>query len=378
MNICIILSRGLSLHKWSELGIIERELQVYKELVNHGHNITLITFGNSDDNNYLHNNNLKIDVVPYFSRINRPKLKLLRIIYLSLFPFILRKKISNIDLVRTHQKNSGLFALILKLFYKKKVVVRCGYEPLLNNQYTNALSWMSKLYEKLYSSILYKYCDNIIVTSERIKNFINDNFLNVNGKITVIPNCIDEKVFKKKQLKKINNSLLFIGRLNSEKNLISLIEGLYNSKYRLDIIGDGPERPTLINIIKKVDANVNFLGVISNKDLPDIINKYDLFILPSLQEGNPKSLLEAMSCESIVLGTDVIGIKEIITNGYNGLLCQANSKSIRESIDYYFDNKNKIIDMGLNARKTILKNYSIDKVSKFEIDLLSNIFKDNN
>jgi glycosyltransferase involved in cell wall biosynthesis len=85
-------------------------------------------------------------------------------------------------------------------------------------------------------------------------------------------------------------------------------------------------------------VKADFCGIKSNQLLPDELNVSEIFILPSLYEGNPKALIEAMACGKPVIGTKVTGIKELILHGETGLLCDPDIDSIRETI------KNLLID----------------------------------
>jgi glycosyltransferase involved in cell wall biosynthesis len=64
------------------------------------------------------------------------------------------------------------------------------------------------------------------------------------------------------------------------------------------------------------------MGVVPNSELPAVLNRYRWYILPSLHEGMPKTLLEAMACGLVCIGTDVDGINQIIEDGVNGYLAE--------------------------------------------------------
>ena len=93
--------------------------------------------------------------------------------------------------------------------------------------------------------------------------------------------------------------------------------------------------------------------------------KKDLFILLSRYEGNPKSLLEAMSCRMIVLASNVRGIKNIIQDNRNGFLINFKNGELVKKVNYLSQKKQleKIRD---NARKYIMDNHSLEKISLLE------------
>ena len=83
----------------------------------------------------------------------------------------------------------------------------------------------------------------------------------------------------------------------------------------------------------------------------------------------PKTLLEAMACGLPVLGTDVDGIREVIRHGENGILCDADPKSIREAIISVMEDKELKEKVGEKARKTVEQRFSLDKLTNKELEL---------
>ena len=104
-----------------------------------------------------------------------------------------------------------------------------------------------------------------------------------------------------------------------------------------------------------------FLGNIDNHLLPDIYNKCDIYVLCSRYEGNPKTLLEAMACGCFVIGTDIVGIREIITTDITGILVQENSQSLRESILKFINNADRRMTLGKAARQQVVQRNSLDE-----------------
>ena len=159
-----------------------------------------------------------------------------------------------------------------------------------------------------------------------------------------------------------------MGRLSKQKNYELLFEALKDSNYEVDIIGHGNYK-IYESIISKNKINVNFLGNVPNSDLPKIYNSYKTFILCSLYEGHPKSLLEAMSCGINCIGTNVQGISELYDNN-NFELVDLNSKSLRSKIDYPM-----LRDSNINfyAAEYINNNFSIPHIKKKYLNLYKKI-----
>jgi glycosyltransferase involved in cell wall biosynthesis len=216
------------------------------------------------------------------------------------------------------------------------------------------VSWVEK--------ITYKTADRIILTSKRDKDFVVGRFKINSEKIKIIPNYIDTELFRPFSLEKEKNRIIFVGRLEAQKNLFNLIKALSGIPVKLVLIGRGFLKEKLEELAKEKKVDVKFINKIANKDLPQEYNKSKLFILPSFYEGCPKALLEAMSCGLPCIGSNVEGIKEIITHKENGYLCKTDSESIRKAIIEVLNNKGLQNRIGENARKTILENFSFENI----------------
>jgi glycosyltransferase involved in cell wall biosynthesis len=114
-----------------------------------------------------------------------------------------------------------------------------------------------------------------------------------------------------------------IGRLDRQKGFSTLIEAMARLKggpLRCAILGDGPERPRLEALIRRhrLERSVWLLG--EKGEVPSWLSAFDLYCLPSLWEGLPNSLLEAMALGLPVVASAVDGVPEAVTNGKDGVL----------------------------------------------------------
>jgi glycosyltransferase involved in cell wall biosynthesis len=368
MNLILFFSYGVSLKTWHETGLLDREALFYKRILEEDINVKFLTYGNDLD--YQYKNELgNIKITPFYSFANKPSKKYLRLVHALLLPIILRKEIKNADSLKTNQMSGSWVAVLSKLLFRKKLIVRCGFEWYRFIQ-RQSNSIFRKLIIYIIEWISYHFADGIILAAEDDKDFVNKRFMiRTNEKVKVIPNYIEVEIFKPMfGEKKKNNHLLFIGRLTKQKNLFNLLKAIEKSKYTLHIIGDGELKKELEAFCTQHQININFLGQFPNNEIPKIINQYEVFILPSYYEGNPKTLLEAMSCGLSVIGTEVEGIKNIIEHKVNGYLCQTDSVSIRAAIDKVMSDAPLRIAIGQAARQYIIKFCSLDIVLKKELN----------
>ncbi len=176
---------------------------------------------------------------------------------------------------------------------------------------------------------------------------------------------------KKIKIKKLNNrqlKIFSVGNINKVKNHFFAIKNLSKLKlnYKYKIIGSKINTQAhLYNYLKnylvnnKLKKKVKFLGYKKQIEILKIINKFDIFLLPSITEGTPISLLEAMSLGKICVCSKVGDIPLIIKNNQNGFLINLNEKSFLKTIYKIKRMREKEIKkIQINAIKTINKNFS--------------------
>jgi glycosyltransferase involved in cell wall biosynthesis len=262
-------------------------------------------------------------------------------------------------------------AVLTKLIYRNKLVARTGYMLSINLMKSNPKS-RRKRFIKFIEMIAYKLAGAIITTSQTNFEYVEKNY-SPHGIHVLIPNYVETNVFKPMNMTKKKGSICFVGRLTKEKNLFALLVALKSLPYILSIIGLGEQEEQLKKFANKNKVNVDFLGNVPNHKLPEILNQHELFILPSLYENMPKTLLEAMSCGMPVIGTNVKGINEVIEHGKNGILCNTDSNSIRNAIINLMGDETLKQNLGENARKTIVEDYSLDNLAKKELGLMEEL-----
>ncbi|MHA4843906.1 glycosyltransferase [Flavitalea antarctica] len=157
---------------------------------------------------------------------------------------------------------------------------------------------------------------------------------------TVINNGIDQRKFDpSRSYKNIREELnigrakvlvLFIARFTAHKQPLSLFEAFRkavtsNSEMHLLMVGDGDQKGMASDVIQRSGLHDKVTLLPFRQDVADLLAAADIFVLPSLWEGLPIGLLEAMAMGKPVIATNVDGTKEIIRNNENGLLIETNN-----------------------------------------------------
>lgn len=168
--------------------------------------------------------------------------------------------------------------------------------------------------------------------------------LGINAQFT--PNGVNRKNFTSKQkarkLLGFKNDffVLFVGSLIKRKGVEYLIQAMKNNKTQLRIVGDGEEKPKLMALAKKNKVNAIFMGTQPKKVTAKIVSACDIFVLPSLYEGRPNALMEAMVAGKPCIATRINGAQELITNCGSGYLVEKeDSKELNRRLTELINNK---------------------------------------
>lgn len=364
-TLALFFTAGISLKTWHEIGMIDREVAIYNDLSKYFKHIYFFTYGDKGDlkfKSYLTDN---ITIIPkkYISN---------SLLYSFMIPFIHRKIFKDVDILKTNQMPGAWSAVLTKLIYRNKLVVRTGYMLSIRIAKDNPNRLKKRLIKNI-ERIAYKRADGIITSSSYNYEYVVRNY-NPTCLHLFIPNYVETNIFKPiSKIKKKQGSICFIGRLTRQKNLFALLEALKGSPYTLTIIGSGEQEEQLKKFATENKIEANFLGNVPNHKLPEILNQHELFILPSLWEGMPKTLLEAMACGLPVIGTKIEGTKEVITHGKNGILCDTDTDSIKEAIITLLEDEELQQKLGENARNTIVEHYSLNNLALKELKLMEKL-----
>ena len=195
-------------------------------------------------------------------------------------------------------------------------------------------------YERL--DLVLKDADLVICASDKIRNIIHSSYNVPSTKTHVIRCGIIPHSFPYSQQLPGTLKILSVARLHSVKGLPYLIEACAilrdrNIDFECTIVGEGAERATLEEMIlrNRLGSSVKLTGALPNEKLPLIYADHSIFVLPSLSEGLPVVLIEAMATGLPVVATEVGGIPEIVQDGVNGILGKPQSaQEIADAIEY--------------------------------------------
>lgn len=217
----------------------------------------------------------------------------------------------------------------------------------------------------------------VIAVSEGIRAELTKSGIR-DSRITVIPNAVApscgeaetqiRRQEKRRALAFAQDELVvgYMGRLSEEKGLTYLLEAVAELRdaavrVKLLVVGDGPERAALEQQVKArgLENMVIFAGF--QTDIESWYPAFDIFTLPSLTEGTPLALLEAMAVGVPVIASAVGGVPKVVTDGVNGLLVPpGNPSAIRKKIQLLHGNSELSCRLGRAGLDTVKVKYGID------------------
>ena len=214
---------------------------------------------------------------------------------------------------------------------------------------------------KAISRPIWGAADALVANSEGLKSIAHR--VEPSVEIEVIPNGIDTHRFRPSKEKRKGDviRILFVGRLEPYKGLDDLIEAIALIKPRLtcglavDIVGDGSLRDDLPEQIRRSDVSqeVHFRGGVSPDCIPFEFQKADVFVLPSIVEGMPNVVLEAMASGIPVVATRIPGSQELVIDGQTGLLVPHSSPAeLGRALLRLIEDRRGREQMGRNGRSS--------------------------
>ncbi len=215
---------------------------------------------------------------------------------------------------------------------------------------------------------------------------VDSSFLqypNVNKNVIVIPNGVNIDKFDNIKINKCENfKIIWVGRLHPQKGLTYLLdalalikEELEKNKAEVHLIGSGEIESELKEKCTNLGLNgvVKFRGKVYGDDLIKEYKSSHLFVLPSLYEGQPLTLLEAWAAKLPVLVTDVGGNKDFVVEGENGYIIPAKEiKMLAETLLKAVKNK-ELQKMGEEGYNLVKNNYTWDRMTEKTIEIYEKI-----
>lgn len=216
--------------------------------------------------------------------------------------------------------------------------------------------------------------DRVIVSANSVRDFYVDQIHADPGKIDVVYNAVDWKSIQPSKSREEMRASLglqasaklagMIARLTEQKGHRYLFQAMATpalADLQLVVVGDGDLRELLKTEAQAlgIASRVHFLG--ARRDLGDLLAAMDVFVMPSLWEGLPLSLILAMGAAMPVVATEVAGIPEIVVDRETGWLVPAgNARALASALAEVFADRARAMNVGKAARDFVLPRFGVD------------------
>jgi len=284
-------------------------------------------------------------------------------IVLSLIKLYKAVRENKIDILHSHSRTTQVLGCLLQRFTGVKHVFTChGF------------------FKRRFSRRVFPcWPDKIIAISDQVREHLINDFKLSPQRIDLVYNGIDMDKFSPPSFENRQKAKLKIGlgsgpvvgilaRLSDVKGHRYLIEAMKDilpiyPQARLLIAGEGKMEKELRKLTEDFGIKANVIFVTNTIDTREVLSAIDFFVMPSLNEGLGMALMEAMSMGLTVIGSSVGGIKTLIKDKENGLLVNPKDpRGISQAIISLISDSKKALDLGRNAHKYMVNNFSRDKM----------------
>ena len=296
---------------------------------------------------------LGFDVIKAVKRTRNPS---------GYFPFIFQSiyklLFCDYDIIHAHYvPHSAFIPAMLKWIKKKPLIVTFHGTDARIFPFKNRINRMLTMF-------VVNRSDKVIARSEEMKEVLEKLGV-LNKKIVVIGAGVDTNLFhpidkykvrEDLELPKTKYIILFVGRLHKLKGVELIYECARNMPKALFVmVGDGDVKTDLKNCI--------FVGERRHEEIPLWMPAADILILPSYSEGLPNVVMEALSCGTPAIVTDVGGCSEVVRDGETGFVVPVGDvEALRDRIKYLLENEDLREKMGKLGREDMIERYEREKV----------------
>ncbi len=305
----------------------------------------------------------------------------------------------NINVIQTHLLRILNIPVMFLMRYKPNLLVYWTFQNArfsLREDHLSSKKWLLKPKRWVYRLLYLKAAERIsgyIAVSREVKQALVTEIGSIGDKVTVIFNSVDIRRYHPDADKKVIREQLGFDKQARIISVVATFKEQKGHRFLIDaaselvkrypdllilFIGDGGLRGDLKRQTEeqKLVNHIQFLG--TRQDIPDLLAASDLFVLPSLWEGLPMALVEAMASGLPIVATDVSGSRQAIQSGETGILVPpGDADELVEAITNLLTNPDIGTKMGVAARLSAEQEFSSRKQALDHIALYQQSFDQN-
>jgi glycosyltransferase involved in cell wall biosynthesis len=299
----------------------------------------------------------------------------------------IRREREKYDVVNVHAPYGCVYGIFRRLFRHEKlpayVMTMQGsedrYVRMMGGEHRKGRAWhfglRNRLWHRAYHQTMYSYsirtADYGTVANREAWICAELKYGVEPGKIRFVPNGVEERFFAEREYKSISPMrLLYVGTWLDRKGIYYLADAFdilcrANPSVSLTVAGCGGSDEYIKSFFASgVRDRVNVIPFIARDHMPALYAGHDVFVFPSLFEGMPLTLLEAMASGMPVVTTSTSGMADVVEDGFNGLLVPpADAEAIAESTSRFCSSTELRCQLGREARNT-MRRYTWAKVTR--------------
>lgn len=312
----------------------------------------------------------------------------------EIFDYIIKEQP---DIIHLNSSKAGVLGSIAVYFAKSKIKPSKIVYTVHGWAFLEPVSTKTKLLYLWAEKFSARFRDTLIVLSQKECDVTLNKRLSHPSKINIIPHGIDYGAMSFYIREKSRNLLgekLGNIKFSDEDFIVGAVANFYptkgieflaraaaqmpkifnNRKIFFIIIGDGRERAKLELLIKKYRLQDNFYLAGAIPEAYKLFYAFDVFALPSVKEGFPYVILEAMAAGTPIIATGVGGIPEIINNNFSGILVPPqNPDALKNALMEFLSSSSKRKSCGEAAQKILRENYGIEKMLRTTSELYNKL-----
>jgi len=267
----------------------------------------------------------------------------------------------NPDIIQANAGDTLKYAVFSKKLFGWK-------NPVISRNASEVGRYLKSPIQKSLNSFFYKNVEFVISVSRASEKDILNHFPFLSGKTAMIPVGL-ENISKIEEIRlkpEDSQHIVHVGGFSFEKNhsgLLRIFQSVLKSKLNvhLHLVGDGPLKAEIEEEVEKMNLrqNITFYGFVNNP--LSYIKAADVLVLPSIIEGLPGVLLEAMLCKTPVVAYNVGGISEIVSSQTGNLIEKDDEPGFVKAILETLENPN--MDQIESAYKLVIKEYMNEEIA---------------
>jgi glycosyltransferase involved in cell wall biosynthesis len=279
----------------------------------------------------------------------------------------------NPDIIQANAGDTLKYAVFSKKLFGWKT-------PVISRNASEVGRYLKSPIQKSLNSFFYKNVEFVISVSGASEKDILNHFSFLSGKTEVIPVGLEtiSKIEEIKLRPEDGQHIVHVGGFTFEKNhsgLLRIFQSILKSKpnIHLHLVGDGPLKAEIVEEVDKMNLrqNISLYGFVNNS--LSYIKAADVLVLPSIIEGLPGVLLEAMMCETPVVAYKVGGISEIVTSQTGSTIEKDDEAAFVKEVLETLENPN--LEQIEAAHQMVLKEYMNEEIALKFIEVYNAVTK---